>query len=108
MGSKSGYVVAIGGAVLIFVAAFYGLNRVIPERWIFFPGLVPMLGMMLANIAFVVLEPKKTCPVCSKFMQKIGATPGTLISYIRGFRSCSHCKTKFDRRGENALTPAQQ
>lgn len=100
---KSGYLVAAGGAVVVFVGAFFGLNAIIPQKWIFFPGLVPMLGMMGANIAFVVLEPKKNCPACGKYMQKISATPGTLISYFRGFRSCSHCKSRFDRRGEKAL-----
>lgn len=101
---KSGYLVAAAGSVLVFMAAFLGLGLIIPEKWIFFPGLVPMLGMMGGNIAFVLLEPKKNCPVCGKYMQKISATPGTLFGYLRGFRACSHCKTRFDRRGEKALT----
>ncbi len=100
---KSGYFVAAGGAVLVFVGVFLALRAVLPPEWIFFPGLVPMLGMMGANIAFVLLEPKKSCPVCGGYMQKISATPGTLMAYFRGFRSCSHCKSKFDRRGEKAL-----
>lgn len=100
---KTGYFVAVAGTVIVFLVAFSVLNRVVPERWIFFPGLVPMLGMMAANITFVLLEPKKACPVCGKSMQKIGATPGTLINYFRGFRSCSHCKSKFNRRGEKAV-----
>jgi hypothetical protein len=100
---ESSYLVAAGAALLVFLGTFFGLSAVILQKWIFFPGLVPMLGMMGARIAFVVLEPKKHCPKCGKFMQKIGATPGTLIGYFRGFRSCSHCKTRFDRRGERAL-----
>lgn len=100
MNTKSKYALAIGGALMIFLAAFWSLEKIIPEKWIFFPGLVPMLGMMGANLAFFALEPKKNCPECGKLLKKIGSTPGTLITYIRGFRSCSHCGTKFDRKGE--------
>lgn len=98
------YLVAFGGAVLVFIGVFYLLNAVIPQQWIFFPGLIPMLGMMGANLTFVALEPRKMCPRCGKFLLKIGATPGSILAYIRGYRSCVHCKGKFDRKGEKLLS----
>ena len=93
------------GALVVFGLAFFILQRVIPPEAQFFPGLVPMLSMIAANIAWPLLEAKKPCPNCSKPLPKVGATPKTLMAYISDRRTCSHCKAKVDRRGEKVLTP---
>ena len=69
-------------ALVVFFLAFFILQRVIPPEAKFFPGLVPMLSIIAANIAWPLLEARKSCPNCSKPLPKVGATPKTLIAFL--------------------------